>query len=478
MAYQAVIGLELHCELKSKSKVFSSSINEYNEIANKHLSPLDLALPGTLPVLNIHSYKEALKLALVLNCEIPEYMVFDRKNYYYPDLPKGYQITQQTYPVGINGKLNIDVDGKEVEVSIHDIHLEEDTASLDHIGDVTLIDYNRSGVPLIEVVTEPCLHTADAAVAFLEQLRNILKYTEISDADTKLGQMRCDVNVSLRYEGDYDFGTKVEIKNVNSFANVREAINFEINRQSKLLDEGRSNEIIQETRRFDEETGTTISMREKVEAVDYRYFIEPNIPKIKIDPELLQELKKEIPLLPAQRKKLYIEEYDLSEYDANVLIKDKELSDFYQSCVMLEIDPQLASNYLTTTIMGYLNKDNLSIKDLFITPEMLKIILDKQVNNEISSKQARDLIDKVITSKKNITDILKESDVSQLSDETELKKIIVEILNNNESQVNAYHNGHTNLFDFFVGQVMKNTKGKANPNITKEILTKELDIRK
>ena len=474
MAYQAVIGLELHCELKSKSKVFSSSINEYNEIANKHLSPLDLALP----VLNIHSYKEALKLALVLNCEIPEYMVFDRKNYYYPDLPKGYQITQQTYPVGINGKLNIDVDGKEVEVSIHDIHLEEDTASLDHIGDVTLIDYNRSGVPLIEVVTEPCLHTADAAVAFLEQLRNILKYTEISDADTKLGQMRCDVNVSLRYEGDYDFGTKVEIKNVNSFANVREAINFEINRQSKLLDEGRSNEIIQETRRFDEETGTTISMREKVEAVDYRYFIEPNIPKIKIDPELLQELKKEIPLLPAQRKKLYIEEYDLSEYDANVLIKDKELSDFYQSCVMLEIDPQLASNYLTTTIMGYLNKDNLSIKDLFITPEMLKIILDKQVNNEISSKQARDLIDKVITSKKNITDILKESDVSQLSDETELKKIIVEILNNNESQVNAYHNGRTNLFDFFVGQVMKNTKGKANPNITKEILTKELDIRK
>ncbi|NLA32735.1 MAG: Asp-tRNA(Asn)/Glu-tRNA(Gln) amidotransferase subunit GatB [Mollicutes bacterium] len=478
MAYQAVIGLELHCELKSKSKVFSKAINGYSEIPNNHIRPLDLALPGTLPVLNFHSYKEALKLALVLKCEIPEYMVFDRKNYYYPDLPKGYQITQQTAPVGINGELVIDLDGKEIAVRIHDIHLEEDTASLDHISNVTLIDYNRSGVPLIEVVTYPCMHSADEAVAFLENLRNILKFTEISDADTKLGQMRCDVNVSLRYEGDYDLRTKVEIKNVNSFANVKEAINFEINRQTKLLDEGRGNEIIQETRRFDEETGTTISMREKVEAVDYRYFVEPNIPKIKIKEELLKELKSEIPMLPRQRKKLYIDEYDLSEYDANVLIKDKDLADFYQECVMLEIDPQLASNYVTTTILSYLNKDNLNIKDLYITPEMLKVILDKQVNNEISSKQARELIDQVINEKKDVEEILKNKDVSQISDESELLKIITEVLDSNESQINDYHNGRTNLFDFFVGGVMKITRGKANPTITKEILTKELEKRK
>lgn len=478
MAYQAVIGLELHCELKSKSKVFSSAINGYSEIPNNHLRPLDLALPGTLPVLNKNSMKEAIKLAICLKCQIPEYMYFDRKNYYYPDLPKGYQITQQSNPVGINGEVTIESDNKNIVIKIHDIHLEEDSASLDHVTNISLIDYNRSGVPLIEIVTEPCMHSAEEAVSFLEHLRNILKYTEISDADTKLGQMRCDVNISLRYEGDYNLGTKVEIKNVNSFFNVKEAINYEVNRQSKLFDEHRENEILQETRRFDEESGTTIRMREKVEAIDYRYYVEPNIPKIKIEQELINELKSQIPLLPNQRKKLYLEEYDLSEYDANVLIKDKNLSDFYQDCVKLEIDPKIACNYVTTTILSYLNKDNLKIENLFITPLMLKTIIDKQNNNEISSKQAKELIDKIITEKKELDFLLKENNISQISDEHELLTIITEILNNNQAQIEAYHQGKTNLFDFFVGQVMKITKGQANPTLTKEIISSELNKRK
>lgn len=473
MAYQAVIGLELHCELKSNSKVFSRSKNAYSEIPNNHLDYLDIALPGTLPILNEHSMKEAIKLATVLKCKIPEYMTFDRKNYYYPDLPKGYQITQQNSPVGVNGELIIEVNNEEKVISIHDIHLEEDSASLDHFSNISLIDYNRSGVPLIEIVTEPCMNNAEEAVTFLETMRNILKYTGISDADTKKGQMRCDVNVSLRYEGDYNLGTKVEIKNVNSFANVKEAINYEINRQTKLFDENKQNEIIQETRRFDEETGTTISMRKKAEAIDYRYFPEANIPPIKITKELIEELKSEVPLLPNQRKKLYLKEYDLKEYDANVLIKDKDLSDYYQECVKLGIDPKIACNYVTTIIISYLNEYN--INDLYLTPNMLNDIINKLNNNEISSKQAKEIINLVITDKKDPNIIIKELNITQNSNEDELRDIIKTILNNNQEQIKDYFNGRTNLFDYFVGNVMKQTKGQANPNLTKSILTEELN---
>lgn len=478
MAYQAVIGLEVHCELKSNSKVFSNAQNGYSEIPNNHIRPLDLALPGTLPVLNNKSFEEALKLAIVLKCDIPKYMAFDRKNYYYPDLPKGYQITQQHSPIGTNGELIVEVNNNEKVISIHDIHLEEDSASLDHINNISLIDYNRSGVPLIEIVTEPCMNTHEEAIAFLEGIRNILKYTEISDVDTKKGQMRCDVNVSLRYEGDYNLGTKVEIKNVNSFANVKEAIIYEINRQTKLFDEKRENEIIQETRRFDEESGTTIRMREKVEAVDYRYFPEPNIPRIKIEESLIEKLKGEIPLLPYQRKKLYLKEYDLNEYDANVLIKDKELSDFYQECVKISIDPKIACNYITTIILSYLNKDNFKITDLFITPSMLKFIIDKQNNNEISSKQAKEIISGVIENKVSPEKLIKDLNIVQNSNQDELLSIINGILSTNESQIIDYFAGRTNLFDYFVGQVMKITKGQANPSLTKELLTIELEKHK
>lgn len=472
MEYIPTIGLELHCELKSNSKVFSRGKNEFNESPNVNIAPLDLAFPGTLPVVNIECVKKAIKMAICLNCEIPKELVFDRKNYYYPDLPKGYQITQQHYPIGINGHVTIKVGDTDKEVLMHDIHLEEDTASLDHYQNSSLINYNRSGVPLIEMVTEPCLHSEEEAVTFLEYLRNILRYADLSEADTKKGQIRCDVNVSMAPKGSKELGTKVEVKNVNSFNNVKETIKYEIERQTKLLESNHGDEIVQETRRFDELTMTTIHMRSKAEAIDYKYFIEPNIPKIIITDDFINDIKKTIPLLPEERRKLYIKEYDLSEYDANILIKDKDISDYYQECIKKLIDPKIACNYITSTICGYLNKELISINEISLTPDMLKAIYDKQVNGDISTKQVKELINDTLEN--NINPIEKLNGMSQISNEDELDSIIKTIIENSPSQVEAYHNGRTNLFDYFVGQVMKETKGKANPTKTKEIISKYL----
>ena len=322
MKYKVVVGLEMHCELKSNSKVFSSAENSYNELANANVRPVDMAFPGTLPVVNKECVRKALLMSMVLNCKQPEYMYFDRKNYYYPDLPKGFQITQMHDPVGVDGNITIECDDYEKNVLIHDIHLEEDAASLDHYYDTSLIDYNRAGVPLLELVTEPCLSSAEEAVAFLETMRRIYQYCGVSEADTKKGQIRCDVNVSIMDPDATELGTKVEIKNINSFGNVYDAIIYEVKRQSELKDAGRYDEVVQETRRFDEETGTTIHMRSKVDAIDYKYFVEPNIPKYKIDKKWLDEIRKDIPMLPRERKNKYINEYGLSEYDANIIIKE------------------------------------------------------------------------------------------------------------------------------------------------------------
>ena len=468
--YNVTIGLEMHCELKSNSKVFSPSLNNYNEIPNTNVNEIDLAFPGILPTVNEKCVKDAIKVALALNCEIPEYMYFDRKNYYYPDLPKGYQITQNTEPVGVNGNIDIDLDGKKLNVLIHDVHLEEDSASMEHLSNESLIDYNRAGVPLLELVTEPCLHSADEAVAFLEYIRKVYQYLDVSDADITKGQIRCDVNVSI--SEDENLGTKVEVKNVNNFANVRETILYEIKRQSELKASGRYNEVEQETRRFDEESGTTIRMRSKVDAIDYKYFIEPNIPKFKIPNEWLNNLKDSIPELPLERKTKYINEYNLSEIDAINLIKEKSISDYFDKCIELGINPKTASNWIITQIMGYLNKNNVVIEDIYLTPDMFKKLIDNIESGNISSKQAKDIFNKVLDEKKDIDEYLKDN--NQLSDKDELASIIDEILNNNQDNVEAYKNGKTNLFQFFVGQVMKQTKGKANPVITKELLEEKL----
>ena len=348
----AVIGLEMHCEMKSNSKVFSSAKNAYSEIPNSNIAPLDMAFPGTLPVVNKECVKKALMMSIALNCKQPRYLVFDRKNYYYPDLPKGYQITQMTDPVGVDGKIDIEVNDKILPVYIHDIHLEEDSASLDHFFTTSNIDYNRSGVPLLELVTEPCFHSADEAVAFLEHMIRVYRYSDISDADTKKGQIRCDVNVSIMDEDAEEFGTKVAVKNVNSLSGVRDTILYEIKRQTELKEAGKYEEVEQETRRWDEEAGETKRMRSKVDAIDYKYFVEPNIPKWKISDEWLEEIKSSIPRLHLERKLDYINNYGLSRYDAENLVKEKEVSDYFEECLHLGIDAKSAVNWITTQIMG------------------------------------------------------------------------------------------------------------------------------
>lgn len=471
---QLVIGLEMHCELKSNAKVFSTGINKYSDTANCHVSPVDMAFPGTLPIVNKKCIEHAIKMASVLNCTLADKFIFDRKNYYYPDLPKGYQITQCTKPIGVNGYIDLPCEDRVIRAKIHDIHLEEDAASLDHFKNTSTIDYNRAGVPLLEIVTEPCFYSADEAVAFLEYMRNVYQYTDISLADTKKGQIRCDVNVNLKNENGEYVTPRVEIKNVNSFSNVHDAILYEEKRQLKALEENNIMELVQETRRWDEESNSTIRMRTKVDAIDYKYFIDPNIPPIKIDKNWVEKIVKTIPRLPLERQNSYITEYGLSAYDAKILVKDKDIASYFEECINLGLDAKMASNWITVNIVTELNKDNSSIRDFYITPLYLKQILDRITDGTISNKQAKEVFSKALEEKKEPQSFISKEN-SQISNEDELRSIITKIINNNPGQKEAYLNGKTNLFDYFVGQVMKQTRGKANPIKTKEILSEELN---
>ena len=475
MAYKAIIGLEFHCEMKSHTKVFSNAINGYSKKPNLNVRPVDMGFPGTLPVVNKECVKKAIKAAMILNCKIPEYMEFDRKNYFYPDLPKGYQITQFFNPVGTNGKLTIEVDGKEKEVLIHDIHLEEDAASLDHLYNTSNIDYNRAGVPLLELVTEPCLYSADEALAFLETMRSIYQYTDISDCDTKKGQIRADVNVSIMDEDATEFGTKVEVKNVNSFDAIRQTIEYEIKRQSKLKDEGRYDEVVQETRRWDDETCTTIHMRSKADAIDYKYFTEPNIPRYRITEELKSEIRNSIPELASERKEKYITKYGLSEYDSKVLVKSKDISDFFEEVVRLGGDPKGACNWITTRILGELNtKEDYKISDLFIKPDMIyelmKLIEDKKITNN----QGKEVFAKMLEENLRPSEIVKKYGMEVIEDDNLIETLVNEVISENAKAIEDYKNGRTNMLDYMVGQVMKKSRGQANPVVAKEKLLEKI----
>ncbi len=481
--YIAKIGLEMHCEVsKTNSKVFSSAKNEYNETPNCNIAPLDMGFPGTLPVLNKEAVRLSLMASMILHCKQPEYMYFERKNYYYPDMPKNYQITQNPPEdcVGMNGYIDVErEDSSTFRVGIDNIHLEEDAASLDHYYDTSCIDYNRAGVPLLELVTNPDMHSAEEAVLFLEQMRSIYQYANISDADTKKGQIRCDVNVSIMDanldETDPDnWGTKIEIKNVNSFGGVRDAINYEIKRQTKLKENGEYDSMEQQTRRWDEESGTTIYMRSKVDAIDYKYFVDPNLPKFKIDATWLEEIRKSIPALANERKQKYKDTYGLSHYDASVIVKERDYAEYFERCIELGIEPKTACNWLTTQILGEINKEEIPLQDFYITPERLKQIIVELEKGTISSKQAKEIFYKAISEKKEPKTFISK-DNAQISNKEELENIINKILEENPKQIEEYKNGKDNLFDYFVGQVMKNTRGKANPVITKEILNEKLN---
>lgn len=468
--YKVTIGLEVHCELESNSKVFSPAKNEYTEEPNCNLAYQDLGFPGILPSLNEEAVKRALKVSMALNCKQPDEIIFDRKNYYYPDLPKGYQITQMTKPVGIDGYLDIDVDGTIKRVKIHDTHLEEDTASLDHYDTYSLIDYNRCGVPLLETVTEPCLHSTKEALKFLETYRSLIIYCGVSEARSDRGQMRCDVNVSI---SDTDeLGCKVEMKNVNSFYNVGRAIDYEIERQTKILESGGI--IEQETRRFDDETGKTYHMRSKADAIDYKYFIEPNIAPTPVTAEMLLEIRKTIPMLQLDRVRKYIDEYDLSKYDSEVLVKTKEVSDFFNETVDLGCDPKKACNWITGMMLAYLNENELTMKDILIKPEMIKKLVLLVDEKTISSKQAKEVFESMLETGKDPNEIVKEKGMMQITDDASIHDVVMEVLKENDEQAREYNPEKTRMIDFFVGQVMKKTRGKANPAKTMEMLREEL----
>ena len=471
-----VIGLEFHCEMKSHTKVFSRAVNGFSKYPNELVSPLDMGFPGTLPVLNKECVRKAIKMAMILNCKIPEYMEFDRKNYFYPDLPKGYQLTQFFNPVGTNGKIEIEVNGNKKEVLIHDIHLEEDSASLDHFYDTSNIDYNRSGVPLLELVTEPCLNSADEAIEFLEHIKRIYEYTDISDCDTKRGQIRADVNVSIMNDNDTKLGTKVEVKNVNSFDNIRKTIEYEIKRQTELMESGKYDEVVQETRRWDDESGTTKHMRSKADAIDYKYFTEPNIPRYRITKELLNEIKLSIPMLAHERKEKYINDYGLSNYDASVLVKDKKVSDYFEECVSLGSDPKSACNWITTKLLAEVNKsETLTINDIFIRPNMLSELIKLIEDKKITNNQGKEVFSKMLEEKLSASEIVKKYNMEVIEDDNLIESLVMEVINENEKAINDYKNGRTNMLDYMVGQVMKKSKGKANPVEAKNKLLEKIN---
>ena len=482
--YKALIGIEMHCEITStNSKVFSTAKNSYEVNPNVNIMPIDMGFPGTLPVVNREAVRKALMMSIILGCKQPEYLYFERKNYYYPDLPKGYQITQETKPapVGIYGEMEYICNGEKKIAKINNLHLEEDSASMEHFADVSLIDYNRSGVPLLELVTEPCFHSSDEVVAFLETIRSIYRYTGISEADSKKGQIRCDVNISImdedKDESDYkNYGTKVETKNVNSFSAVREVIDYEIQRQIKLKEDGKYDEMPQQTRRWDEAAGETKFMRSKADAIDYKYFIEPNIPKFRITEEFLLDIKKEIPMLADERKEKYITEYNLKEYDANIIVKDKDVSDYFEELIKNGIDAKEAANWINTVILGTLNKLYIKMEDFNISPKKLAEVIKMISNGKISRNQGKDAISASIEENKDPLVIIEERGFSQIDNDGEIEALIEKVIIDHPKEVEEIKNGRDNKINFLLGLIMKETKGKANPAKTMKMLREKMDL--
>ena len=472
--YKVVIGLEVHCELETKSKNFSGAPNTFSMIPNENVSAVDLGLPGILPVVNEEACRKAIKTAMALHCYQPDEIIFDRKNYFYPDLPKGYQITQVTKPMGRDGYLDIRVGDAIKRIYIHQLHLEEDTASLDHMNN--LIDYNRSGIPLMEIVTEPCMSSADEAVTFLEDLRDLFLFCEVSEARSNKGQMRCDVNISLMEEGSNVLGTKVEMKNINAFDQVRAAIEYEIKRQTEVLESGEK--VVQETRRIADD-GKTYPMRKKVDAIDYKYYIEPNLAPVKLTDEYLEEIRKTVPVLKLDREEMYMEKYNLSLYDASVLAKNRKIADYFEEVLEYGSDVLLTVNFVTTAVLSSLKKLEISIDQFFITPKMLSGVIDLVYAKKISLDNAKKILYQAIEKKKDPLEIINESNISQISDDSKLLEFIKEAIDENPDQVRQYvEEGKDYVVNYFIGKVMQKSNRQANPNRSLELIKIELEKRK
>ncbi|MEK4181335.1 Asp-tRNA(Asn)/Glu-tRNA(Gln) amidotransferase subunit GatB [Aeribacillus sp. FSL K6-1121] len=476
MNFETVIGLEVHVELKTKSKIFSSAPNAFGAEPNTNTTVIDLGYPGVLPVLNKEAVEFAMKAAMALNCEVATYTKFDRKNYFYPDNPKAYQISQYDQPIGQNGWIEIEVNGKKKKIGITRLHLEEDAGKLTHTGDgYSLVDFNRQGTPLIEIVSEPDIRSPEEAYAYLEKLKSIIQYTGVSDCKMEEGSLRCDANISLRPIGQKEFGTKTELKNLNSFNFVRKGLEYEEKRQAEVLLSG--GVIQQETRRFDEATGKTILMRVKEGSDDYRYFPEPDLVTLYIDDEWKERVRSSIPELPDARQKRYVEELGLPAYDAKVLTMTKEMSDFFEATVKAGADAKQASNWLMGEVSAYLNAEQKELTEVALTPESLAGMIKLIENGTISSKIAKKVFKELIEKGGDPEKIVKEKGLVQISDEGAILKLVIETLDENEQSVIDFKNGKDKAIGFLVGQIMKKTKGQANPQLVNKLLLQEIKKR-
>lgn len=485
--YEAVIGLETHCQLNTASKIFCRCSTKFDSPPNTNVCPICLGYPGVLPVLNEEVLASAVKLGLAINGKIADYSKFDRKQYFYPDLPKNYQISQFDLPIVEHGELEIEViDKKTAEITqktigITRLHMEEDAGKLVHAGSdrlagstYSLVDFNRTGVPLLEIVSEPDLRSGQEAAEYAQELRRLVRYLGISDGNMQEGSLRCDVNISVRPVGQQEFGTKVEIKNMNSFSAIQKAIEYEIERQIEAIEEGEK--IAQETRLWDENKQITISMRSKEGSSDYRYFPEPDLPPLEVTKDQLQGFKLQLPELPAQKRHRYQEELGLSPYDARVLTDDREVAEYFENAIVEGVKAKLVANWVTQDIAAYLNSNpDVSISTLPLKAPMLAELVNLIDKGTISGKIAKEILPELLEKGGSPQKLVEEKGMTQISDTSELEKMIAEVLAANPKEVEQYKGGKTKLKGFFVGQTMKKTEGRADPKLTNELVEKLLD---
>lgn len=472
--YETVIGLEVHVELHTNSKIFCGCSTAFGAPPNTHTCPICLGHPGVLPVLNRQAVDYAMKAAMALNCTIGDVSKFDRKNYFYPDSPKAYQISQYDQPIGENGWIDIEVNGETKRIGITRLHLEEDAGKLTHVdgGYASLVDFNRVGTPLVEIVSEPDISSPEEARAYLEKIRAIMQYCEVSDVKMEEGSLRCDANISLRPWGQKEFGTKAELKNMNSFRGVQRGLEYEQFRQAEILDDG--GVIVQETRRWDEAQGKTLSMRGKEEAHDYRYFPDPDLVRLYIDEEWKERIRASIPELPDARKARYTTEYGLPSYDAGVITASKPLADFFEESLKYTKDAKAVSNWIMGELLGYMNSNNVEFAELKITGQGLGEMIGLIEKGTISNKIAKTVFKEMVESGKLPQQIVEEKGLVQISDEGAIKSIVEQVVAANPQSVEDYKAGKQKAIGFLVGQVMKESKGKANPALVNKLLTEVL----
>ncbi|WP_276357783.1 Asp-tRNA(Asn)/Glu-tRNA(Gln) amidotransferase subunit GatB [Cohnella caldifontis] len=472
--YETVIGLEVHVELHTKSKIFCGCSTSFGAAPNSHTCPICLGHPGVLPVLNRQAVEYAMKAAMALNCEIAEWSKFDRKNYFYPDSPKAYQISQYDQPIGQNGWIDIEVDGKTKRIGITRLHLEEDAGKLTHVegGYASLVDFNRVGTPLVEIVSEPDIRSPEEAKAYLEKLKAIMQYCDVSDVRMEQGSLRCDANISLRPYGQKEFGTKAELKNMNSFRGVQRGLEYEQMRQADVLESG--GKVVQETRRWDENQGKTFSMRSKEEAHDYRYFPDPDLVRVHIGEEWKTRVRATIPELPDARQARYVEEYGLSSYDAGVLTASMKLADFFEDSLKYTSDAKASANWIMGELLAYLNANNLEFEDVKITGQGLGEMIQLIEKGTISTKIAKTVFKSMLETGKLPQQIVEEQGLVQISDEGAILSVVDAVIAANPQSVEDFRGGKEKAIGFLVGQIMRETKGKANPGLVNKLLMERL----